>query len=303
MEKICICIPVYNYSVVPLLDAIHMELMHITQHKISSIVIDDGSSNREMAEQNKRCCLQYGTEYIENGENMGRSLTRNRFLMHTRAQYLLFLDADSLPVKDAFISTYLLHAQSDNPVNIFYGGTKYTDTPPERKYRLHWQYGRKREALTARARQQNPVTSFHSNNFMISRRLLQQYPFDESIPGYGHEDSLLAIQLHLAGYGITHIDNPVLHTGLSGNAEFIEKTKQAINNLAGADRRLSNEVLKKYNHLWRTYVRLKPAVSISAGKLLFAIKARPFEKLFLKGFYNDWLWAWYKLCYILSVRP
>ena len=55
--------------------------------------------------------------------------------------------------------------------------------------------------------------------------------FDETIKGYGHEDTVFGIQLQRLGVEVKHIDNPVVHVGIEDNATFLLKTQKALGNL------------------------------------------------------------------------
>ncbi|OGX90647.1 hypothetical protein BEN49_06230 [Hymenobacter coccineus] len=67
---------------------------------------------------------------------------------------------------------------------------------------------------------------------MISKELLLRFPLDESLRGYGHEDTQLGWQLAAAAVPVHHLDNPVRHAGLETAAVFLEKSEQAVRNLA-----------------------------------------------------------------------
>ena len=71
-----------------------------------------------------------------------------------------------------------------------------------------------------------------TNNFLIPKAIFRQYPLDESIKGYGHEDTLLGIELKNNQVPIKHIDNPLCHIGLETAEEFLEKSISGIKNLS-----------------------------------------------------------------------
>ena len=95
-------------------------------------------------------------------------------------------------------------------------------------------------------RQAAPYAQFLLNNLLIKKTLLQQFPLDEGLRGYGHEDTKLGWQLAAAGIPVQHLDNPVLHASLEDAAAFLDKSEQGVRNLAhllrteglGADTRL-----------------------------------------------------------------
>ena len=71
-----------------------------------------------------------------------------------------------------------------------------------------------------------------TGNFCIERTLILTIGFDKSLKGYGHEDSLLGFELQKRGIHVEHFDNPLLHTGLTEAPEYLDKTRQAMKNLA-----------------------------------------------------------------------
>jgi GT2 family glycosyltransferase len=120
--------------------------------------------------------------------------------------------------------------------------------PVTEDYKLHWLYGIKREQWPAKIRRKEPNKSFQTNNFMISKEVLQNIGFNEKIIGYGHEDTLFGYDLQKHNIGIFHIDNPVIHMGLESNEEFLRKTREGLKNLKrimrinGNEKRLVNDI-------------------------------------------------------------
>jgi hypothetical protein len=112
------------------------------------------------------------------------------------------------------------------------GGTAYDPTENDPSYSLRLAYGRQREARSAIER--SKATTYHNFatfNFLISASIFHKVRFDESIRGYGHEDTLFGHQLHELGYLFIHIENPILHKGLDSNEIFIKKTEEGTRNL------------------------------------------------------------------------
>ena len=139
---------------------------------------------------------------------------------------LILIDVDSRPNPN-YLRNYL-----DNPeIVVVVGGTTYAESPPEDPaLRLHWSYGRKREALTPARRSPRPYLHFQSNNFRVDRRFFLDHPFPD-VKGYGHEDTLWGQLLAPASTGIAYIDNPVVHLGLDTAETFLHKQHQAVETL------------------------------------------------------------------------
>ena len=135
------------------------------------------------------------------------------------------------------------------------GGTCYEATPPaDPALRLRWLYGQEREARPAAVRQAAPYAQLTINNALVRAEVFRQFPLDERLTGYGHEDSRFGEQLGAAGVTVRHLDNPVLHEGLEPAAVFLQKTEQAVRNLAQVYRR---EGLGTDSRLLQTALRLR----------------------------------------------
>lgn len=63
-----------------------------------------------------------------------------------------------------------------------------------------------------------------TNNFVIQSEIFKQFPFHESLSGYGHEDTLLSFELKKAAIEITNIENPVINFEIETNAIYVKKT-------------------------------------------------------------------------------
>jgi len=224
---ISICIPVYNHDVLDLACQLS-EQAGRADFPVEILIYDD-CSGEKFRELNRRTALIDKVQYVEMEENKGRSTIRNILGKNAVYPWLLFLDSDSLADSSNFLSKYK-DAMAEGTV--ICGGTKYRDTPPsDHEYLLRWVYGKKREEKPASLRNSGNKYAITSNNFMIRKEIFLQCPFRESIRGYGHEDTVLGIDLVRNGHKIVHIDNPVLHEGLETSAESLEKSKAALDNL------------------------------------------------------------------------
>lgn len=246
---ISILIPVYNQSAVSLVKALKNQCEALeVQYQI--MVFDD-LSDEKTRKENKELGHEFGVNYLELSENLGRARIRNRLARMARYKHLLFVDGDSAVVRDDYVKKYL--NQIDN-AEIVYGGRIYQKKKPDDpKYVLHWKYGKTREALPLKKRLLDPYLNFQSNNFMISAWLFSKLKFEEDVEGYGYEDLLFAEKIRGVSGGILHIDNPVLHDGLETAADLIEKTKNAVRNLA----RLNKKGDLQNTRLTRFYKKMK----------------------------------------------
>jgi GT2 family glycosyltransferase len=224
---ISILIPVYNCNIVSLVNELHNQAL-IASVPIEIIVVDDCSSEL-LRDQNKDVEKLSGVKFIELEENIGRASIRNKLAGMASFSSLLFMDCDSEVPGTDYIKNYLPYCDKEVAVC---GGRIYSPVPPdEPEMMLRWLYGIKREQLSAAKRSKNPYHSFMTNNFLISRSILSQIRFDESLVRYGHEDTLFGFELEKKGFPVIHIQNPLIHTGLEITREFLRKTSEGIENL------------------------------------------------------------------------
>lgn len=220
-------IPVYNYEVGDLVELLSSQAEELQiQYEIR--VYDDVSAN-EIKLKNRQITDLPNVVYVELEKNLGRSAIRNKMGFDSKFKYLLFMDADSLPVEKIYLKKYI---ENLKPGQVLCGGTAYSQQKPAdpEKY-LRWFYGSKREAISAEERSGKKGFIITSNNFLIEKAVFEKIHFREDVKNYGHEDTLLGYDLFMAGIEIFHIDNPLEHTGLEDSVVFIGKTRTALESL------------------------------------------------------------------------
>lgn len=218
--KLSILIPVFNQDVSALVHSLH-SILFSQYSDWEIILLEDGSSNY-FALKNKNLESLTNITFIQNPINFGRSITRNTLAKMAQFEHLLFLDGDSSIPNLKFIEEYALHL----PFNgVICGGRIYAEQPPDdRDYYLHWNYGTKVESPAS-------FKNFMSNNFLIHKDIFKQIKFDEKTIGYGHEDTLFGEKLKEQKIRILFIKNPIVHLGLEPSKVFLDKTKNAVENL------------------------------------------------------------------------
>jgi glycosyltransferase involved in cell wall biosynthesis len=223
-----VLIPVYNRDVTTLVCTL-LEQLPDWGGPAEIICLDDAST-LEFRELNRLVSVWPGVRYQELPQNVGRSAIRNQLAAAARYTWLLLLDNDSLLPDDQFLARY---AQARASAPVLVGGTTYDPTPPpQAELRLRWLYGRKREARLASERQQAPHAQLTLNNMLIEAAVFRQFGLDESLTRYGHEDTKFGWLLRQAQVPVRHINNPVLHDGLEPAVVFLEKSHEAVRNLA-----------------------------------------------------------------------
>jgi glycosyltransferase involved in cell wall biosynthesis len=233
---LCICIPVYRYDVRPLVNELLRQAADL-EETIEILVYDDASPSD--GDRGKEALRKIPTiRYVELKENLGRAAIRNKMAREAGCEFLVMMDADGAPNKE-FLSRWINEIRNiknlrggKHPQVVGVGGRHYQREPPRNaKLALHWWYGTTRESFPLTERARNGWLGFHSNNFLVSQRVLLDHPFPEAHAGYGHEDTLWGQQFVGSEVLIFHLDNPVVHLGLETNEVFLQKQKQAITNL------------------------------------------------------------------------
>lgn len=224
---ISILIPVYNFNIVSLVQELQRQAS-LESIPFEIIVMDDCSSEL-LKDQNKDVANLPGVKFIELKENIGRSRIRNKLASMASYSSLLFMDCDSEAPDPQYIRNYLPYCGKD--IVVCGGRTYHVDPPDEPEHILRWLYGVHREQIPASIRSQQPYHAFMTANFMISKMLLSQIGFDESIIQYGHEDTLFGFELRKKQIPIIHIQNPLVHIGLEIAREFLRKTSESVANL------------------------------------------------------------------------
>ena len=242
-----ILIPVYNYNVFPLVNELVKQCTFIGI-EFEIICLDD-ASQQFLIENNKINDFDNASYYVLK-QNIGRSAIRNLLAKSAVYENLLFLDADTIPVSDRFISNYI--SQISNDEKVVYGGILYEDTKPSKQQLLRWVYGKKREALSTFKRNKNPYLSFLTLNFLIKKSVFSKVIFNEKIPNLRHEDTLFSFELMQHQFEIIHIENPVYHLGIEDSKTFLRKSEEAVLGLKNLiDNKLISPEYVKLSHYFR----------------------------------------------------
>jgi len=246
-----ILIPVYNYDITKLVNDLHQQA---TEAGIAFeiIVMEDGSqlfldSNKSI-EQLPYC------QYIVLEKNIGRSAVRNRLADSAKHQFLLFADCDAGVQKVNFIANYTKVCHADAVV---IGGTAYDTACQDPQFSLRLKYGRARESNTDYLLKQASAGNFVTFNFLIDKDVFHQVRFDETIDGYGHEDTVFGHALSTQGFKYDRIDNPLVHLGLDDNANFLRKTVEGVENLYKLYDSTQYPFLLEESKLLRNFLLLK----------------------------------------------
>ncbi len=252
-----ILIPIYNFDARQLVHDLHQQLIEANIF-FEILCFDDGSEEKFDA-LNKTIITESRITLHKLPKNLGRARIRNTLAKAAEYPYLLFMDCDLKVVSPNYIINYVRHLQSDL---LLCGGISYAPNPPDSSAQyFRWYYGGQREQITAAVRQKNPYHAFLPSNFLIPKAIFEQIQFDERLTQYGHEDTLFGLELEKQQIKILHLDNPLKHIGLESINVFLQKTQQAIQNLAFLAKenpQVNTRLLKTYRKLQK--LRLTGAV-------------------------------------------
>jgi len=226
---ISILIPTYNYFTFPLVNELFNQAS-VLNIEFEIIVLDDGSNNEDIINQNKAINQLFYCRYEINETNLGRGLNINKLVSIAKYDILLIMDCDTMPKDNLFIERYAKAIKS-NETNIIYGGIIYNNEKPKENEMLRWVFGNSRESIPIEKRKQNPYHYVLTSNILISKNILEKYSFPDYIKNYGYEDIVLVINLKNNGIKINHIENPAFHLNLETSEAFITKFHSSLRNL------------------------------------------------------------------------
>lgn len=237
MRALSILIPTYNDVCLTLVTDLHRQAEQ-AGCDFEIIVADDGSTDTAVIQANRPINRLSHCRYIERRENVGRAAIRN-FLVH-EAQYdwLLFIDGDMMVRHDDFLQRYI----SSPTDGIIYGGVTVSQWQSDNLRSLYEHHAAPQHTVTQRQRE--PYFDFHTANFMASRQLMLQHPFDIRFRHYGYEDVFFGKQMQQLHISIIHIDSPLSFERFETNEQFLKKTEEGLRTLY-----LFREELKGYSRL------------------------------------------------------
>ena len=224
---ISVLIPVYNYNVFPLVEVVHNQLSKVNID-FEIICINDAST--KFVEDNQLINQLKDTSFYNLTVNIGRSKIRNLLVEKSKYDWLLFLDADVMPENSDFILNYVTCIR-ENSYKVYCGGIIYENEKPNHDKLLRWTYGKSREQICLEKRAKHPYQYFLGANFLINKSVFTSVKFNESIIKYGYEDVLFAEDVLRNFIKVQQINNSVFHLGLEENIVFLDKTKEALQNL------------------------------------------------------------------------
>lgn len=226
-----VLIPTFNYDCTALVHRLAREARTMDV-EVEILVNDDCSTNEAVREANSLLDKVEGCRVFLQDNNLGRAAARNFLAAQARFDWLLFLDADGMPVHERFLASYV---ESIRKADVVCGSILHPDCCPSPEKALRYRYEKEAERrFTAEKRNRRPYASFRSFNFMISKDAFAKVGFDENFKDYGYEDLLFGSQLREKRISVLHIENPMLNMDIEDNDVFLRKIRE------------SNATLKKF---------------------------------------------------------
>lgn len=289
-----ILIPTYNYNVYLLVKELHKQCIAVAID-FEILCMDDASV--DFKNENKTINdLPYCRYYLSE-KNSGRTSTRNKLADKAIYDWLLFLDADVIPVNPNFISNYISYTNSK--FHVVFGGLSYQDITLQIDSKFRHKYGKKREEKSALERNTNPYQHICSGNFMIQKRTFLDTNFREETNYYGM-DVFFSYQLFIKKIKVLHIENPVYHLGLETNEIFFKKSLKAIE--SRKQFLINCPEIEKISPLIKKYKTIKQFHLLPITILFFKIFESFLKRRILNKKPNLFCFDIYRLGYICTLK-
>ena len=223
---ISVLIPVHNYRIYDLVTELHRQLMH-EKIPFEILIMEDGSDD-DYIEENKRIESFSNVSCLVTKQQSGSLKTRLLLAEEAKYDWLLFVDADTIPKTQSFIRNYINATNLDS--EIILGGIAYYQEKPNKNFVLRWKYGSKYEQVKADTRNKLPYKNIVCANMLIKRTVFSKLNLEVNSNSYGF-DNLFASQLKNCHAKVLHIDNEVYHLGLENSSIYLKKKESAAQSL------------------------------------------------------------------------
>lgn len=295
---ISILIPTYNYNTLPLVKALHEQII-LENIPFEIIVNDDASPINENTTINNTINELENCQFSRNEKNMGRAENRNILVQKANYDWILLMDCDMFPKSKNFIKLYLESIRTRKE-NIFYGGIIYYDKKPAADEVLRWKFGKHREEIPISKRIKKPHHYALISNILLKKEMLTTYPFDKQLVNYGYEDIVFILNLKKHNVPIHHIENPAYHLNLEKSAVFLEKFHSSLQNL----KQLLNRkiIVEEDTALTTMYGKIESMKLVKFAALIFRLCKKMWTKNLLSENPSIFIFDLYRLGYFCQIN-
>ncbi|WP_313374754.1 glycosyltransferase family A protein [Chishuiella sp.] len=289
-----VLVPVYNWDIEKLAICLSHQISKLTIN-IEVIFFDDFSSNQELLYKNELLIEQLGFKFYKSSVNNGIAHTLNLLAKSSKYEWLIYLDADIIPVQQNFIDFYIHLNKNRN--KIYCGGLLYETNKPKKGV-LRWKYGRKYEVQTTQYANQNPYLNFKACNFFVHKSILSKHLFTSNNDNYyAAVDTLFGLKLKNTNVSIEFVDNRVYHLGLDSNEEYLNKAKLYVKSIVKSYK--DKQVDMKSIRLIEFYER-QNSFKIKVYSLLFSFTKPIIYMNLLSRYPSIYLFQFFKLGYFIE---
>lgn len=286
-----ILIPVYNFNIKPLVECLYKEISQL-EVKVEIRILDDASTQSYPENDEVLGLENVHSQKLSN--NVGRAAARTRLAEAAKADWLLFLDADVMPVSEEFIQNYLKEIDGND---VLFGGVTYHKEQLKPEVTLRWYYGQQREAKTVDQRKKDPYHIISQNLMIRKQTFLKANTISENLYGL---DNIFSNRLQRMKARIEHIENPTIHLGLESNEVFLKKALQAIDTTVKFEK--SEHLDRDARPLQKAYLRLKKWGLTAIFVPMISLSKKWMESNFLSGKPNLFWFDLYRLHYYILAK-
>ena len=290
-----ILIPTYNYNIYPLAKELYQQCCE--ENIVFEIICQDDYSNSLQNIENQKINELSNCYFTIAETNLGRGKNLNQLASKAKYEYLLIMEADSLPAEKNYIKTIISNINPN--IEALFGGVLYPEKPKDNKKILRWKYGNEREIKSLEHCLKNQYDFTFSWNLVIKKSIFEKIKFVDEIQVYGYDDLLFRNKLKENNVHITHINNPLIHINEEDSSVFLKKCQKASND---AYKMVQSGIVDAQDiKLTKIYALLKKSKTKSLYSAVFTILKPFFEKQLLSKNPSIFILDLYKLGFICKI--
>ena len=132
-----ILIPVYNYNVYPLV--LELQKQCINCGIVFEILCQDDASQSSLNAFNENINALSDCSFVSLKKNLAHRENRNSLAEQAKFEYLLFVDGDSIIIRDDYINKFISNLYD---FDVVYGGRLHPENCPSDNQKLRRKYGK-----------------------------------------------------------------------------------------------------------------------------------------------------------------